>query len=219
MAGLHGCGENDSGSREQPRRLCSRLLSSFVLSSRSRPFPRPPDTRHHSQRNEVLLHGSIAALLCSNSRALDPQIWELSSGGGAKLNQIQFSSAMRLVALAQAGVQSTWLVTYCGHGLVACVWRVRVVHRGCSAAATRLCPLVSAPQAPATAAAPTALQASGGQLPLEQARAIVAGVGPSLPPPRLQGLEVASAPAPAAVRTRSRTLSTHAAPCQAHIDS
>lgn len=29
------------------------------------------------------------------------QIWELSSGGGPKLNQFQFSSAMRLVALAQ----------------------------------------------------------------------------------------------------------------------
>ena len=29
------------------------------------------------------------------------QIWELASGGGPKLNQFQFSSAMRLVALAQ----------------------------------------------------------------------------------------------------------------------
>ncbi len=31
----------------------------------------------------------------------NPQIWDLSSGGGPKLNQFQFSSAMRLVALAQ----------------------------------------------------------------------------------------------------------------------
>ncbi|GLC36577.1 hypothetical protein PLESTF_001275100 [Pleodorina starrii] len=69
------------------------------------------------------------------------QIWELSSGGGPKLNQIQFSSAMRLVALAQA---------------------------------------------------------RGGQLPLDQARAIIAGVGPSLPPPTLQGLEPAGAAAPGA---------------------
>lgn len=69
------------------------------------------------------------------------QIWELSSGGGPKLNQFQFSSAMRLVALAQA---------------------------------------------------------SGGQLPIEQARAVVAGVGPNLPPPTLQGLEVPGSAGPAA---------------------
>ncbi|GIL89869.1 hypothetical protein Vretimale_17992 [Volvox reticuliferus] len=76
------------------------------------------------------------------------QIWELASGGGPKLNQIQFASAMRLVALAQA---------------------------------------------------------RGGELPLDQARAVIAGVGPSLPPPTLQGLDgpgtatpgAAPAPAPA----------------------
>lgn len=37
---------------------------------------------------------------------------------------------------------------------------------------------------------------NGGNLPLDQARAIVAGVGPALPPPRLQGLDVPGAAAP-----------------------
>ncbi|EFJ51520.1 hypothetical protein VOLCADRAFT_103432 [Volvox carteri f. nagariensis] len=64
------------------------------------------------------------------------QIWELASGGAPKLNQTQFSAAMRLVALAQA---------------------------------------------------------RGGQLPLDQARAVIAGVGPALPPPTLQGLDPSGA--------------------------
>ena len=40
------------------------------------------------------------------------------------------------------------------------------------------------------------VQVNNGALPIEQARAIVAGVGPALPPPRLQGLEVPGAAVP-----------------------
>ncbi|GLI62231.1 hypothetical protein VaNZ11_004797 [Volvox africanus] len=87
------------------------------------------------------------------------QIWELASGGGSKLNQIQFSSAMRLVALAQA---------------------------------------------------------RGGELPLDQARAVIAGVGPSLPPPTLQGLDGSGSAtpgaAPAPVQAGSVTPYNPAAP-------
>jgi hypothetical protein len=31
------------------------------------------------------------------------QIWDLASGGGPALNQLQFNASMRLVALAQVG--------------------------------------------------------------------------------------------------------------------
>ncbi|GIL62642.1 hypothetical protein Vafri_16832, partial [Volvox africanus] len=45
---------------------------------------------------------------------------------------------------------------------------------------------------------PLPVQARGSELPLDQARAVIAGVGPSLPPPTLQGLDGSGTATPGA---------------------